>query len=99
MSLFATIRRPTSRCGGPEHVFRCLSRYTRRIAISNCRLLSVTDQAVRFRTHHGRSATLHLLLPRAALVQRGDITSPNRRHVVSLRSPPADADRAPEMCG
>ena len=99
VSLFATIRRPTSRCGGPEHVFRCLSRYTRRIAISNCRLLSITDQAVRFRTHHGRSATLHLLLPRAALIQHGDITSPNRRHVVSLRAPPADADRAPGMCG
>jgi hypothetical protein len=47
--------------GGPEHVFRYLSRYTHRIAISNHRLQSVTAQAVRFRTRHGQSATLEPL--------------------------------------
>jgi hypothetical protein len=35
--------------GGPEHVLHYLARYTHRVAISNHRLLSVSDSAVSFR--------------------------------------------------
>lgn len=35
--------------GGPEHVLHYLARYTHRVAISNHRLLNVTDQDVTFR--------------------------------------------------
>jgi hypothetical protein len=38
--------------GGPEQVLRYLSRYTHRIAISNSRLISVDDDAVRFHYKH-----------------------------------------------
>lgn len=34
---------------GPEHVLQYLARYTHRVAISNYRLLNVTDQDVTFR--------------------------------------------------
>jgi hypothetical protein len=44
--------------GGPEHVFRYLGRYTHRTAITNYRLLSVSSEAVRFRTRHRQCATL-----------------------------------------
>jgi len=36
---------------GPEHIFRYLGRYTHRVAISDQRLVEVTDQHVVFRTH------------------------------------------------
>ncbi len=35
--------------GGPEHVLHYLARYTHRVAISNHRLISVTDSEVAFR--------------------------------------------------
>lgn len=35
--------------GGPEQVYRYLGRYTHRVAISNHRLVSMTDEAVTFR--------------------------------------------------
>lgn len=35
--------------GGPEHVLRYLGAYTHRVAISNSRLLALTDDQVRFR--------------------------------------------------
>jgi len=35
--------------GGPEHVLHYLARYTHRVAISNHRLLSISDSAVSFR--------------------------------------------------
>jgi hypothetical protein len=38
--------------GGPEQVLRYLARYTHRIAISNSRIVSVDDYAVRFRYKH-----------------------------------------------
>jgi hypothetical protein len=44
--------------GGPEQVFRYLGRYTHRIAISNQRLVSLTDRGVTFRTKHGDTVTL-----------------------------------------
>ena len=34
--------------GGPAHVLQYLSRYTHRIALSNPRLISLTDDVVRF---------------------------------------------------
>jgi hypothetical protein len=44
--------------GGPEHVLHYLARYTHRVAISNHRLLNVTDTEVTFRwkdyKHHGK---------------------------------------------
>ncbi len=50
--------------GGPEPVLKYLARYTHRIAISNSRLLAMTDQAVSFRykdyVHGGREQTMRL---------------------------------------
>jgi predicted Zn-ribbon and HTH transcriptional regulator len=50
--------------GGPEHVLHYLARYTHRVAISNHRLLSVTDSQVTFRwkdyAHRNRRRTLTL---------------------------------------
>jgi hypothetical protein len=43
----------------PDHVLRYLGRYTHRVAISNSRILDVTDNTVTFRTKHGKRATLH----------------------------------------
>lgn len=44
--------------GDARAVFAYLGRYTHRIAISNARLLAVDDDAVRFRTRHGKSTTV-----------------------------------------
>lgn len=41
-----------------EHVLAYLGRYTHRVAISNSRLVDVTDTEVTFRTKNGRRATL-----------------------------------------
>jgi len=41
-----------------EHVVAYLGRYTHRVAISNSRLVNVTDQAVTFRTKDGNTVTL-----------------------------------------
>jgi Putative transposase/Transposase zinc-binding domain len=50
--------------GGPEHVLHYLARYTHRIAISNHRLLNVTDHDVTFRwkdyAHHNKSRAMTL---------------------------------------
>jgi hypothetical protein len=50
--------------GGPEQVLAYLGRYTHRVAISNTRLVSVTDDHVAFRwkdyRHHGRSKVMAL---------------------------------------
>ena len=50
--------------GGPEHVLQYLARYTHRVAISNHRLLAVTDSHVTFRwkdyAHHSRQRTMTL---------------------------------------
>jgi hypothetical protein len=44
--------------GGAEQVYRYLGRYTHRVAISNARLVSMTDEAVVFRTRGQNTATL-----------------------------------------
>ena len=41
-----------------EHLLRYLGRYTHRVAISNSRLLALTDAAITFRTKNGKSASL-----------------------------------------
>jgi hypothetical protein len=50
--------------GGPEQVLAYLARYTHRVAISNTRLVSVTDHHVAFRwkdyRHHGKSKLMTL---------------------------------------
>jgi len=50
--------------GGPEHVLHYLARYTHRVAISNHRLVEVTDANVTFRwkdyAHHSKSRTMTL---------------------------------------
>lgn len=50
--------------GGPEHVLHYLARYTHRVAISNQRLLSVTEKAVAFRwkdyAHGSKQRTMTL---------------------------------------
>jgi hypothetical protein len=50
--------------GGPEHVLQYLARYTHRVAISNHRLLAVSDSHVTFRwkdyAHHSRQRTMTL---------------------------------------
>jgi len=45
--------------GGPSQVFQYLGRYTHRVAISNARLVSATDDAVVFRTRGQGTCTLH----------------------------------------
>jgi hypothetical protein len=44
--------------GGPEQVYRYLGRYTHRVAISNSRLVSATDDTVTFRTRGDQTASL-----------------------------------------
>src|SRR5262249_51049765 len=50
--------------GGPDHVLQYLARYTHRVAISNHRILSVTDSQVRFRwndyANHNKKRTMTL---------------------------------------
>ena len=50
--------------GGPEHVLHYLARYTHRVAISNHRLVEVTDTHVAFRwkdyAHHSKRRTMSL---------------------------------------
>jgi hypothetical protein len=50
--------------GGPEHVLHYLARYTHRVAISNHRLVEVTDTHVAFRwkdyAHHSKRRTMTL---------------------------------------
>jgi hypothetical protein len=50
--------------GGPEHVLHYLARYTHRVAISNHRLLSVSDSEITFRwkdyAHHSKHRTMTL---------------------------------------
>jgi Putative transposase/Transposase zinc-binding domain len=50
--------------GGPEHVLQYLARYTHRVAISNHRLLNVTDRDVTFRwrdyAHRSKSRAMRL---------------------------------------
>lgn len=52
--------------GGPEHVLHYLARYTHRVAISNHRLIDVTDTHVAFRwkdyAHHSKRRTMRLTL-------------------------------------
>jgi hypothetical protein len=43
---------------GPEQVFAYLGRYTHRVALSNRRLLSITDHAVTVATRDGKSVTM-----------------------------------------
>ena len=44
---------------GPEAVYQYLGRYTHRVGLSNHRLVSLTDDAVVFRTRGDDTATLH----------------------------------------
>jgi Putative transposase len=50
--------------GGPEHVLHYLARYTHRVAISNHRLVDLTDTHVTFRwkdyAHHNKQRTMTL---------------------------------------
>jgi hypothetical protein len=50
--------------GGPEHVLHYLARYTHRVAISNHRLVDITDAQVTFRwkdySHHSKCRTMTL---------------------------------------
>jgi hypothetical protein len=50
--------------GGPEHVLHYLARYTHRVAISNHRLIDVTDTSVSFRwkdyAHHSKRRVMTL---------------------------------------
>jgi Putative transposase len=50
--------------GGPEHVLHYLARYTHRVAISNHRIVDVTDTHVTFRwkdyAHHNKRRTMTL---------------------------------------
>jgi hypothetical protein len=50
--------------GGPEHVLQYLARYTHRVAVSNHRILDITDTQVTFRwkdyAHHNQQRTMSL---------------------------------------
>jgi predicted RNA-binding Zn-ribbon protein involved in translation (DUF1610 family) len=48
--------------GGPEQVYRYLGRYTHRVAISNSRLVSATNETVTFRTRGDQMASLPTLV-------------------------------------
>ena len=43
---------------GPEQVFSYLGRYTHRVALSNHRILDVTQKAITLATRHGKTVTL-----------------------------------------
>ena len=43
---------------GPQQVFSYLGRYTHRVALSNHRILDVTQQAITLATRHGKTVTL-----------------------------------------
>jgi len=47
--------------GGAKQVYRCLGRYTHRVAISNARILRVTPAGVTFHTRGDATATLPVL--------------------------------------
>ncbi len=49
------VKRPL---GGGEHIFKYLGRYTHRVAISNQRLISVTDTRITFATKDGKQTTV-----------------------------------------
>jgi hypothetical protein len=57
---------------GPEHVLKYLSRYTHRVAISNQRLLAVTNGVVRFEYHDyaDPNARKELSLPASEFLRR-----------------------------
>lgn len=44
--------------GGAEHLFKYLGRYTHRVAISNPRLITITDTSITFATKDGKRASL-----------------------------------------
>lgn len=44
--------------GGPEQVIRYLSRYTHRVAISNSRILEVSDHSVLIKTRNGHTCSM-----------------------------------------
>jgi len=44
--------------GGAEQVYRYLGRYTHRVGIANSRLVSMTNDAVTFRTKNGKAITI-----------------------------------------
>lgn len=44
---------------GPESIYQYLGRYTHRVGLSNHRLVSVTDEAITFRTRGEGTASLH----------------------------------------
>src|SRR6267142_3980169 len=70
--------------GGPEHVLHYLARYTHRVAISNHRLLTVTDKEVAFRWKdyaHGSKQRTMTLSPEEFL----------RRFLLHQPSPATDA--------
>src|ERR1700679_2047779 len=60
----STCNREDARFGGPEHVLHYLARYTHRVAISNHRLVNVTDTHVSFRwkdyAHHSKRRVMTL---------------------------------------
>src|SRR5207249_2913710 len=64
--------------GGPEHVLQYLARYTHRVAISNHRLVDLTDSHVTFRwkdyAHHSRQRTMTLT--------SGEFLRPSVQHVL-----------------
>jgi len=55
--------------GGAEHVLHYLARYTHRVAISNHRLLAVSDTAVVFRWKNCRRARTTLSVLRAQVIR------------------------------
>jgi Putative transposase/Transposase zinc-binding domain len=69
--------------GGPQHVLQYLARYTHRVAISNHRILNVTDHDVTFRwkdyAHHNK--------PRAMTLTHEEFLRPFFQHILPTGFP------------
>ena len=76
----------------PDHVLRYLGRYTHRVAISNSRLVAVSDDQVTFHTKGGQHASLHPVEFLRRFVQHVVPAGFHRiRHYADLRIMPSRA--------
>ena len=96
--------------GDAMHVVRYLGRYTHRVGISNDRIESVAEDHVRFRTKHGKHATLapleflrrfsmHVLPPRFVKIRHFGLLAPanvrGRLEIARRRLDETDTTRRP----
>ena len=89
--------------GGPEQVFEYLGRYTHRVALSNPRIVAVSNEQVRFRTRDGAHAALtperfigrfllHVLPHRFVKIRHYGLLAPGHVHTRLVRARDRIAD-------